>query len=322
MATGGRLAGGPGTGRETSPGSPVASPPAPPFPAPSPPGPARTLELGPRRYDVTHRALVMGILNRTPDSFYDRGETYVLDRLFERAERLVADGADLLDVGGVKAGPGPEVSEAEELDRVVPAIAGICARFDVPVSVDTWRAAVAGAAYRAGAVVGNDISGFADPDYLAVAAAAGASVVATHIRLAPRVRDSEPRYDDLVAEVGRFLAERAQWAREAGIGPTRIVLDAGLDLGKTAEQSRTLLRESAGLVALGYPVLLSASNKTFLGVLFDLDLTDRREGSLAAAALGVSLGCRVLRVHDVAGTRRVRDALAAVSAAGAAVASR
>jgi len=264
----------------------------------------------------------MGILNRTPDSFYDRGETYVLDRLFERAERLVADGADLLDVGGVKAGPGPEVSEAEELDRVVPAIAGICARFDVPVSVDTWRAAVAGAAYRAGAVVGNDISGFADPDYLAVAAAAGASVVATHIRLAPRVRDSEPRYDDLVAEVGRFLAERAQWAREAGIGPTRIVLDAGLDLGKTAEQSRTLLRESAGLVALGYPVLLSASNKTFLGVLFDLDLTDRREGSLAAAALGVSLGCRVLRVHDVAGTRRVRDALAAVSAAGAAVASR
>ena len=170
---------------------------------------ATTLELGPRRYDVGHWALVMGILNRTPDSFYDRGETFVLDRLFERAERLVADGADLLDVGGVKAGPGPEVTEAEELDRVVPAVAGLCARFDVAVSVDTWRASVAEAAYSAGAVVGNDISGFADPGYLAAAAAAGASVVATHIRLAPRVRDPEPHYDDVVADVNGFLAERA-----------------------------------------------------------------------------------------------------------------
>ncbi len=276
---------------------------------------ATTLELGPRRYDVSHWALVMGILNRTPDSFYDRGETFELDRLFERAERLVADGADLLDVGGVKAGPGPEVTEAEELDRVVPAVAGLCARFDVAVSVDTWRASVAEAAYSAGAVVGNDISGFADPGYLAAAAAAGASVVATHIRLAPRVRDPEPHYDDVVADVNGFLAERAAWARAAGIPARRVILDAGLDLGKTAEQSLSLLRGSATLVALGFPVLLSASNKTFLGALFDLELTERREASLAAAALGVSLGCRILRVHDVAGTRRVRDALAAVAEA-------
>ncbi len=292
--------------------------PAAPAPGAKVAAPATSVELGARRYDVTHRALVMGILNRTPDSFYDRGETYGLDRLLARAERLVAEGADLLDVGGVKAGPGPEVTEAEELDRVVPAIAAIRARFDVPVSVDTWRASVARAAYAAGAVVGNDISGFADPDYLAAAADAGASVVATHIRLAPRVRDPEPRYDDLVADVGRFLAERAQRARDAGIPAGRIILDAGLDLGKTAEQSRTLLRASARLVALGYPVLLSASNKTFLGVLFDLDLTERREASLAAAALGVTLGCRVLRVHDVAGTRRVRDTLGAIAEATAA----
>jgi dihydropteroate synthase len=257
----------------------------------------------------------MGILNRTPDSFYDRGATYALDAFFRRADQLVAEGADLLDVGGVKAGPGPEVGQAEELDRVVPAIEALAARFDVPLSVDTWRASVAEAAYAVGAVVGNDISGFADPDYLPAAARAGATVVATHIRLAPRVRDPDPRYDDVVSAVRDFLADRAERARAAGIGPDRIVLDAGLDLGKTAEQSLTLLRASSELAALGYPLLLSASNKTFLGVLLDLELTDRRDASLSAAALGITAGCRVLRVHDVAGTRRVRDTVAAISEA-------
>jgi dihydropteroate synthase len=273
------------------------------------------LELGPRRYDLTHRALVMGILNRTPDSFYDRGATYGLDALFRRAEQLVVEGADLLDVGGVKAGPGPEVTESEELDRVIPAISALAVRFDVPLSVDTWRAGVAAAAYEVGAVLGNDISGFADPDYLAVAAKAGAAVVATHIRLAPRVRDPDPHYDDVVVAVSAFLGDRARRALEAGIPPERIVLDAGLDLGKTADQSLVLLRASATLADLGYPLLLSASNKTFLGVVLGLEIGERREASLSAAALGVSLGCRVLRVHDVAGTCRVRDALEAVLAA-------
>ena len=273
------------------------------------------LELGTRRYDLTHRALVMGILNRTPDSFYDKGETFELDALFRRAERLVEEGADILDVGGVKAGPGPEVTEPEELDRVIPAIGALGRRFDVPLSVDTWRAGVAAAAYEAGAVLGNDISGFADPDYLAVSAKAGAAVVATHIRLAPRVRDPEPHYDDVVVAVSAFLSDRAGRALEAGIPPERIVLDAGLDLGKTAEQSLELLRGSASLAALGFPLLLSASNKTFLGAILGLEIGERREASLSAAALGVSLGCRVLRVHDVAGTCRVRDALEAVLAA-------
>ena len=273
------------------------------------------LELGGTTFDLTHRALVMGILNRTPDSFFDRGETYELDALLRRAEQLVAEGADILDVGGVKAGPGDEVTDSEELERVVPAIAAIAARFDVPISVDTWRAVVAKEAYAAGAVMGNDISGFADPDYLSVAADAGAAVVATHIRLAPRVRDPDPVYDDVVATVAGFLAERAAWARSAGIPDKRIVLDAGLDLGKTAEQSLDLLRASDLLASLGLPLLLSASNKTFLGQLFGLDITERRGASIAAAALGISLGCRVIRVHDVRGTRRVANVLEAVSAA-------
>ena len=286
--------------------------------APTTPGSTRqvkVVDLGGQRYDLTHRALVMGILNRTPDSFYDKGATFALDAFYTRAEALVAEGADILDVGGVKAGPGPEVTEAEEMDRVVGAIAGLAARFATPISVDTWRASVARAAYEQGAVMGNDISGFADPDYLPAAAELGAAVVATHIRLAPRVADPNPQYDDVVVDVASFLTERSAGAGAAGIPPERIVLDAGLDLGKTAAQSLTLLRASSALAALGYPLLLSASNKTFLGVTLDLELTERGPASLGAAALGLAWGCRILRVHDVRGTCRVRDVVAAVSAA-------
>jgi dihydropteroate synthase len=263
------------------------------------------LQIGDRDFDVATRSVVMGILNRTPDSFFDQGAYYDFDAFLVKAERLVADGADVLDVGGVKAGPGPEVGEQEELDRVVPAVEALHARFDEPIAVDTWRASVARAAYAAGAVVGNDISGFADPDYLRVAAEAGASVVATHIRLAPRVPDPSPVYDDLVGEVCRFLADRAARAEAAGIPRSRIMVDAGLDLGKSEPQSLVLLRESARLVALGYPVYLSASNKRFLGHLCGTDVTDRRDATLAAHALGIALGCRVLRAHDVRGARRV-----------------
>jgi dihydropteroate synthase len=270
------------------------------------------LSLGPRSYDLTTRALVMGILNRTTDSFYDKGAHFEMGAFLRRAERIVEDGADVLDVGGVKAGPGPEVGEAEELERVVPAVEALHARFDLPISVDTWRASVAAAAYEAGACMGNDISGLADPDYLPVAAKAGAAVVATHIRLGPRVPDPEPHYDDVVGAVCDFLVERARWAEEAGVPTDRIVLDAGLDLGKTWEQSVTLLHASGRLASLGYPLLLSASNKTFLGKLLDLEIGDRREASLAAAALGVAKGCRIVRAHDVKGARRVCDTLAAV----------
>ena len=273
------------------------------------------LALGPRRYDVSSRALVMGILNRTTDSFFDKGAYYALDDLVRLADQHAADGADLLDVGGVKAGPGPEVTEAEELDRVIPAIEALHQRIDLPLSVDTWRASVAEASFAAGAVVGNDISGFADERYLAVAAEAGASVVATHIRLRPRVADPEPDYTDdggVVPAVRDFLVERARRAEAAGIPPERIVVDAGLDLGKTWEQSLALLRSSDRLAALGYPLLLSASNKTFLGKLLDLEVGDRREASLAATALGVLKGSRIVRAHDVKGTRRVCDVVEAV----------
>ncbi len=270
-----------------------------------PVAPFPTLRLGERALDVRTRVVVMGILNRTPDSFYDRGATWDFDAFVRRAEELVVAGADLLDVGGVKAGPGPEVDEVEELDRVVPAVEALRARFDVPLSVDTWRSSVLDAACAAGAVVGNDISGFDDPDYLRVAAKHDATVVATHIRLRPRVPDPDPHYDDLVADVTGFLRERAQRAESVGLRPEQIVLDAGLDLGKTPAQSAVLLRESARHATLGYPLLLSASNKRFIGELLGREIDDRRPESLAAVAYGVMQGCRIVRVHDVRGTARV-----------------
>jgi dihydropteroate synthase len=267
------------------------------------------LALGSARVDVTHRALVMGILNRTKDSFYEPAVTFDLDAFYTRAENLVADGADLLDVGGVKAGPGDEVSEEEELDRVVPVIEKLTTRFDTPVSVDTWRASVAAASFAVGACVGNDISGFADPEYLTAASRANATVVATHIRLRPRVADPDPHYDDVTDTVKNFLLERRQWAYDAGLSPEQVILDAGLDLGKTAAQSLQLLRDSDQLAALGSPLLLSASNKTFLGKALNLEVGERASASHAATAMGIALGCRIVRVHDVAGTVRVRDTI-------------
>lgn len=270
------------------------------------------LQLGSRDHDLASRALVMAILNRTPDSFVDRGAHFEIDALLRRADEVVSEGADILDVGGVKAGPGPEVSDAEELDRVLPAVEALRSRFDLPISVDTWRASVASAAFDAGAVMGNDISGFSDGEYLRVAARARATVVATHIRLAPRVADPDPHYDDVVVTVRDALVKLARRAEDAGLTPDRIVLDAGLDLGKTWTQSLELLRASRTLASIGYPLLLSASNKTFLGKLLDTDVSGRGPASLAAVALGVAEGVRIVRVHDARGTRRVVDVIAAV----------
>ncbi len=271
-----------------------------------------SVRLGDVRFDIRHRALVMGVLNRTTDSFYDKGSYYSFDAFLAKADELVTDGADLLDVGGVKAGPGVEVGLEEELDRVVPAVEALTSRFDLPLSVDTWRAAVLEAACTAGAVVGNDISGFADPAYLGVAAATGASVVATHMRLQPRVADPHPEYDHLVDDVRSFLSDRAQRAIAAGIPADRVIVDAGLDLGKTWSQSIELLRSSAALADLGFPLLLSASNKAFIGGLLDLEVADRRMASHAAHAIGIVGGCRMIRVHDVKGARRTVDVLAAI----------
>jgi dihydropteroate synthase len=272
------------------------------------------LALGDTRFDITTRALVMGILNRTPDSFYDGGSYWKFDDFLAKAEVLVEEGADFLDVGGVKAGPGPEVTSEQEMERVVPAIEALRARFDLPISVDTFRASVLEESLRVGACIGNDVSGFADPRYLPVAAAHGASVVATQVRIGPRIPDPEPIYDDVRRDVVEFLRVRAEAALAAGIPRERIMVDAGLDLGKTPAMSTELLRHSDDLVDLGFPVFLSASNKGFLGELTGSEVDNRREATFGAHALGIALGCRVLRAHDVRGNRRLADTMSAVLA--------
>ncbi len=270
------------------------------------------LELGEDRFDITTRALVMGILNRTPDSFYDQGNYWDFNDFLRKAQQLVDDGADFLDVGGSKAGPGPEVTPDEEMERVVPAVVALADRFDVPISVDTFRAGVLEESLAAGACVGNDISGFADPEFLRVAADHGASVVATHVRIGPRIPDPEPEYTDVRSEVVDFLRSRSAAALAAGIPRQRIMVDAGLDLGKTPQQSLELLHHSDDLAALGFPVFLSASNKGFIGEITGADLDQRKFGTMGAHALGIALGCRILRAHDVRANRRLADTMSAV----------
>ncbi|WP_219419862.1 dihydropteroate synthase [Pseudonocardia nigra] len=271
------------------------------------------LQLGDRRYDLDGRVLVMGILNRTRDSFFDRGRHFHLDDLLRRAERLVDDGADLLDVGARPGGVGVrEVPEPEEVDLVAETVTALRARFDAPVSIDTTRAAVARAGFAAGAVLGNDMSGFHDPHYLPVAAEAGASVVATHIRLPPGVADPDPQYGGLVDDVRAALRDLARRAADCGLGPDRVIVDPGLDLGKTWRQSVELLAAMDRFGELGHPLLLGASNKIFLGRLLGLDTDERDAASVAAAAIGVLRGCTVLRVHDARGARHAADLATAI----------
>lgn len=275
-----------------------------------------SFKLGNEDFDLSRKSLIVGILNRTDDSFFDKGSYFAFDQFLTKAEGLVADGAHILDVGGVKAGPGRQISLDEEFERVVPAVAALKERFDIAISVDTWSPEVLEATAQVGAVMGNDISGFADPRYLEVASRFELSLVATHIRLAPRVADPNPIYSDLIGGVSSFLRERLEMAVSASVDPLRVVVDCGLDLGKTPAQSLDLLRNSATVAKFaGRPLYLSASNKGFLGDFFGLSVDQRREATLMATLYGYTNGARLFRVHDVKGTRRALHAIERIAEA-------
>jgi dihydropteroate synthase len=271
------------------------------------------LELGGTAHDLRHRALVVGVLNRTRDSFYDRGAHFALDALLRHGEGLARDGADVLEVGARPGGVGVgEVPADVEAELVVESLEHLRTRVDLPLAVDTQRAAVATAAFEAGAVLGNDMSGFRDEGYLAAAAHAGAAVIATHIRRPPGVPDPGPVYRDVVEDVARALADLAARARAAGIPADRIVLDPGYDLGKTWRQTLTLLSHTPRLAKLGHPLLVAVSNKIFLGRLLGLPLDERRTATVAACSYAVARGARVMRVHDARAGREVAELLAAL----------
>jgi len=254
----------------------------------------------------------MAVINRTPDSFYDRGATYELDPALAAADRAVEAGADLLDIGGVKAGPGDEVTVAEEIRRVVPVVAALRARHpSVVISVDTWRAAVAEEVAAAGADLVNDAWGGAEPELAHVAAAHDLGLVCSHASgLTPRKRPHRPAHADIVGEVRGYVTAEAERAVAAGVRPDRIVIDPAHDFGKNTWHSLELTRRTAELAATGWPVLVAASNKDFVGETLGLGVTERAEGSLAVLAVCAWEGARLFRVHDV---QAAKDALAVVT---------
>jgi dihydropteroate synthase len=242
------------------------------------------------------RALVMGVLNVTPDSFSDGGRWFDRDAAIAHGLEMTGQGADVVDVGGESTRPGAEpVDEAEELRRVVPVVEALAPH--VRVSVDTRKRGVAEAALAAGATLLNDVTA----SLFDVAAAAGAGWVAMHMQGDPRTMQDDPRYDDVVAEVRAFLVERASAARSAGVG--EVWIDPGIGFGKNVEHNLALLAHLDELVATGFPVLVGASRKRFLGVLTGVDdPADRLEGSLAAATWAMSAGAAMVRAHDVRAT--------------------
>jgi dihydropteroate synthase len=282
------------------------------------------LEARGRGYVLGLRTWVMGILNVTPDSFSDGGACRGPEEAAARGVEMIAEGADIIDVGGESTRPGSRpVPEDEELDRVVPAVRALRERTDALISVDTTKAAVAREALAAGADIVNDVSALRfDPRMAGVVAASGAPVVLMHMRGTPETMQSFPAYGDLFGEISAFLAERIEAARAAGIAAEKIIIDPGIGFGKTVEDNLALVDGLDFLGALDRPVLAGASRKGFIGKVLGLQVGDRLEGSLAAGVLCVARGAHILRVHDVRSTRRAADMADAILSRGAAGLSR
>ena len=245
----------------------------------------------------------MAILNVTPDSFSDGGRYASAAAATDRAASLVAEGAAIIDVGGESTRPGAQsVPANEEIERVVPVIEAIVARFDVAVSIDTSKPEVMAAAVGAGACIVNDVYALRAPGARDYAANAGVGVCLMHMRGEPRTMQDDPRYDDVGAEVAGFLGAARAACLAAGVAPEAIVLDPGIGFGKRMEHNFALLRGLAALVALGSPVLVGVSRKSFIGRVLGREVGDRLYGGLGLAALAVAGGARVVRTHDVAPT--------------------
>lgn len=284
----------------------------------SPPIPTAALVLRGRSFDASHPA-VMGIVNRTPDSFYAAARFTDLEPGLAAVDRLLAEGADLIDVGGVRAGhQGGDVTAAEEIDRVLPFLLAVRARHpDVIISLDTWRAAVATACAPAGVDLINDTWAGADPELLPVAAELGAGYVVSHTGgLPPRTDPVNISYgpdpDDVVRDVVAGLLAGAARAVAAGVPAERVLVDPTLDFGKTTRNSLRVLRATGAVAQLGFPVLQALSRKDFVGETLNLGVDERLFGTLAATAIAGWLGTTVFRAHDVAATRQVADMVASI----------
>lgn len=272
-----------------------------------------TFRLGRRQFS-DRDLLVMGIVNRTPDSFYDRGATFALDAALSKAEHDIAAGAEIIDIGGVKAGTGVEVSVAEEIDRVAPLVQALRAQYpEVVISVDTYRADVAEEVVRLGCDLLNDAWGGADPGVVAVAARSGAALVCSHAGgVPPRTDPHRVRYADVVADVIATCTRLAETAVAAGVRRDGILIDPCHDFNKNTHHSLEVTRRLAELVATGWPVLVALSNKDFIGESLDLPTPQRLAGTLTATTFSALQGAQVFRAHNVAETRQTLDMLAVI----------
>lgn len=271
------------------------------------------LQLPRQRVLDLSRPQVMGILNTTPDSFSDGGKHHKLDQALYSAEAMLLNGATILDIGGESTRPGAaEVSEAEELQRVVPLISAIRQRFDCVISVDTSKAAVMSAAVQAGADIINDIRSLQEPDALQVAVALQVPVCIMHMQGAPRTMQQAPQYTDVVQDVLQWLLLRAKECQQAGITASNIILDPGFGFGKTVAHNYQLLTALSQFVETGFPVLAGMSRKSMIGQLLDIPVHERLAGSLACATLAAAAGAQIIRVHDVKETVQAVQIAAAV----------
>jgi dihydropteroate synthase len=261
--------------------------------------PVRT--IGQHTFDFDHEIVVMGIVNRTPDSFFDQGRTYALDHAVGAALAAAEAGARWVDIGGVPFSPdSSEVTLAEEIDRVLPVVEQVAAASGIVISVDTFRPEVAARCLSAGAAVINDTTGLHDPELADVVAAQGATVVITHSLALPREHHHRPQYTDITTEIKNFLAQRVELAIDHGVPESRIVIDPGHDLNKNTLHTLELTRRLAELADLGLPMLAAVSNKDFVGEATGLSKSDRTPPSIAAATICVLHGARILRMHDIA----------------------
>ncbi|CCI54119.1 dihydropteroate synthase [Nostocoides jenkinsii] len=270
--------------------------------------------LGRHTY-AAHSRLVMAIVNRTPDSFYDKGATWAADAAKDRVRQVVDEGADIVDIGGIKAAPGAEIDAAEEMSRVVDFVGWVRAAYpELVISVDTWRAEVGRAVCAEGADLLNDAWGGADPDLPSVAAEFGAGLVCTHTGgVTPRTRPFRVEYDDVVADILESVVGQAERAVAVGVARDRILIDPAHDFGKNTWHSLEATRRLGELVGTGWPVLVSLSNKDFVGETLDRPVGERLTGTLAATAISSWLGAQVYRVHEVAETRQVLDMVSTIA---------
>ena len=266
-----------------------------------------TLELG-------KRSLLMGAINITPDSFSDGGRFFQTDQAIKQGELLASEGADLLDIGGESTRPFSDpVPVEEELRRVIPVIEELAKRTSIPISIDTCKARVAQAALDVGATIINDISGLRfDPLMVELAAAVEVPLILMHMQGSPRTMQVEPHYDSLLSEIIGFLEERIRFASAAGVARERIIVDPCIGFGKTADHNLQIIKHLDALTALGQPILLGTSRKSFIGAVLDKEVTEREPGTWATVCAGIIKGAHIVRTHEIATCRQLTDMIDAI----------